>query len=100
MILRQLGISLPHNNGSGNVRNSCFNSGCYKICGNYSVNVDEIWMNGNWVPTPAYRHFSNGRKAARRSFSGKLAGRIITQSKVFTRKGIEKKSKSIQHISV
>ena len=96
IILRHLSIALPHDGGFSNVKNSYFNSGCYSTCDDYGVNVDEIWMNKNWFHTPAYGDFSNGRKTAKRSFSGNLAGWIITQFKVFTRNGIEKISKSIR----
>ena len=68
------------------VKNSYFEIGYYIVCNNYGVNVDEIWMNGDWFHTPAYGFFGDGK----RSFSGKLAEWIITQSKIFTKKGIKK----------
>ena len=53
-------------------------------------------MNGDRFHTPSYELFSDGRKAPKRSFSNNLAGWIITQSKVFSRKDIEKICKYIQ----
>ena len=94
IILPHLKIYLPHDDSFENVENSYFKIGYYSICDDYGVNVDEIWMNGDWFHTPLYGVFIDERKAAKRSFSGNLAEWIITQSKIFTRKGIEKIIKS------
>ena len=96
IILHYLGISFPHEDDFNNVKNSCFKIRYYNICDDYGVNVGEIWMNGDWFHTAAYGVFSNYKKTAKMSFQGNLAGYIITQYKVLTRKGIEKISKSIR----
>ena len=87
---------MSHEDAFHNVKNSYFKIRYYSICDDYGINVDEIWMNGDWFDTPAYGVFSDRRKAAKRFFSGNLAGCIITHSKVLTRKVIEKIIKSIR----
>ena len=87
---------MPHEESFNNVENSHFKIRYYSICDDYGVNMDEIRMNGDWFHTPAYGVFSYGRKAAKRYFSGNLAGYIIIQSEVLTRKGTKKISKSIR----
>ena len=87
---------MPNEDGFNNVKNSYFKIRYYSNCDDYGVNMDEIRMNGDWFHTPAYGVFSDGRKGAKRSFSGKLEGYIIIQSEVLTRKGIEKISTSIR----
>ena len=78
MLLHHLGVSLPHNNSFDNVKNYYFKNGYYIICDGYGVNGIENWMNGDRFHTPSYELFSDGRKAPKRSFSGNLAGWIIT----------------------
>ena len=51
-------------------------------------------MYGDWFYTANYGIFGNGRKATKRSPPDNLTRCIFTQSKVFTRKGIGKISRS------
>ena len=46
LILHDLGISLPHEDGFSKVKNSSITSDCYSICDDYGVNADETWMHG------------------------------------------------------
>ena len=47
IILHNLGISLPHENGLSKVKNSYIKSSCFSICDDYGVNAEETWMNGD-----------------------------------------------------
>ena len=44
LILHDLGISLPHEDGFSKVKNSYMKSVYYSVCDGYSVNADETWM--------------------------------------------------------
>ena len=67
-----------------------FKNSCTKV----HINVDEIWMNGGWFYTTRYANFGDGGKATECLPPDNLKRWIITQSKSFTRKDIEKVSKS------
>ena len=56
-------------------------------------------MHENWFHTTNYGIFGHEVKATERSPPENLTQWIITQSKGFTRKGIEKISKSLGHTS-
>ena len=77
-------FSLPHADGFSN------------ICDDYGVNADEIRLNGWLVLYTNIWCFCEGIKFTKRSPPDKLLKCIITQSKIFTRKGIEKVSKSVR----
>ena len=47
IILHNLGISLPHENGFSKVKDSYIKSAYYSICDDYGVNADETWMHGD-----------------------------------------------------
>ena len=94
LILHDLGISLPHEGGFSEVKNAYIKSAYYSICDNYGVNADETWMHGDWFYATGYGIFGHEVKATKRSPPDSLTRCIITQSKGFTRKGIEKISRS------
>ena len=96
IILYHLGISLPHEDGFSKVKNSYSNSAYYSICNDYGVNADETWMHRDWFYTTKYCIFGDGKKAAKRSPPDNLTRWIITQSKGFTEKGLEKISRSVR----
>ena len=52
--LHHLRISLPHEDGLGRVKNIYIKSAHYCIFGEYGVNADEIWMNGDSFYTTSY----------------------------------------------
>ena len=63
----------------------------------YVMNMaDEKWMHGDWYYTTGYGVFGHDVKAAGRSTPDNLMRWIIIQSKSFTRKSIEKISRSVR----
>ena len=68
----------------------------YSTCNDYGVDADETWMHGDWFCTTGYDIFGHEVKATKRSPPDNLIRWIITHSKGFTRKGIEKISRSVR----
>ena len=96
LILHELGISLPHEDGFSKVKNAYIKSAYYSTCDEYGVDPTETWMYGGWFYTTDFAVFKHNVKATERSPSEDLTRWIITQSKGFTRKGIEKISRSVR----
>ena len=96
LILHELGISLPHEDGFSKVKNAYIKSAYYSTCDEYGVDPTETWMYGGWFYTTDFAVFGHNVKATERSPSEYLTRWIITQSKGFTRKGIEKISRSVR----
>ena len=96
LILHGLGTPLPHEDGFSKVKNVYIKSAYYSICDSYGVDVTETRMYGDWFCTTSYGIFGHEVKATERSPLDNLTGWIITQSKCFTRKGIEKISRSVR----
>ena len=48
LILHDLGISLPNEDGFSKVKNGYIKSACYSTCNDYGVDADEAWMYGDW----------------------------------------------------
>ena len=96
LILHELGISLSHEDGFRKVKNAYIKSAYYSICDDYGVDADETWMHGDWFYTTDYCIFGNEVKATERSPPDDLTRWIITWSKGFTRKEIEKISRSVR----
>ena len=96
LILHNLGIPLPHEVDFSKVKNDYFKSAYYNVCDDYGVDATETWMHGDWFYTTGYAIFGHEVKATKRSPPDNLTRWIITQSKGFTRKGIEKISKSVR----
>ena len=95
LILHDLGVSLPHENGFSKVKNVYIKSAYYSICDDYGVDADERWMHGDWFYTTGDDIFGHEVKATKTSPPDNLTRSIITQSKGFTKKGIEKISRSV-----
>ena len=95
LILHELRISLPHEDDFSKIKNDYERSAYYSVCDQYGVNPDETWMYGEWFYTTDYGIFGHEVKAAERSPPDNLTRWIVTQSKGFTRKGIEKISRSV-----
>ena len=51
LILHDLGIPLPREDGFSKVKNAYIKSTYYSICDDYGVNTDETWMHGDWFDT-------------------------------------------------
>ena len=96
LILHELGIFLPHEDGFSKVKNSYIQSAYYSIYDYYGVDADETWMHGDWFYTTDYGIFGHAVKATERSPPDNLTRWIITRSKGFTRKGIEQISRSVR----
>ena len=95
LILHELRNSLPHKDGFSKAKNDYERSAYYSVCDQYGVNPDETWTSGEWFYTTDYGIFGCEVKATERSRPDNLMRWIITQSKGFTRKGIEKIIKSV-----
>ena len=95
-ILHDLGISLPHEDGFNKVKNTYIKSAYCSITRHYGADVDETWMHGNWFYTADYGIFGHEVKTTERSSTDNLTQWIITQSKGFTRKGIETIIRSVR----
>ena len=96
LVLHELGISLTHEEGFSKVKNAYIESAYYSLCDDYGVDANETWMHGDWFHTTDYVIFGHEVKATERSPPDNLTRWIITQSKGFTRKGIEQISKSVR----
>ena len=96
LILHEFGTSLPHEDGFSKVENGYINSAYYGVCDDYGVDPDETWMYGDWFYTTGCGIFGHEVKATKRSPSDNLMQWTITQSKGFTKKGIEKISRSVR----
>ena len=95
LIFHELHISLPHEDGFSKVKNSYERSAYYSVCNQYGVNPDETWMYGEWFYMTDYGIYGHEVKATERSPPDSLTRWIITQSKGFPRKGIEKIATSV-----
>ena len=96
LILHELGISLPQEDGFSKVKNAHIKKAYYSIYDDYGVDANETWMHGDWFYTTDYTIFGHEVKATERSPPDNLTRWIITQSKGFTKKDIEKISRSVR----
>ena len=84
LILHEIRIFLPHEDGFLKVKNDFERSAYYSVCDQYDVDPDETWMYGEWFYTTDCGILVDN-----------LTRWIIAQSKGFARKAIEKISKSV-----
>ena len=96
LILHDLGIPLPHEDSFSKVKNAYIKSAYYSTCNDYGVGADETWMYGDWFYTTGYGIFGHEVKDTKRSLPDNLMQWTITQSKGFTRNGIEKIRRSVR----
>ena len=96
LILHELCISLPHEDGFSKVKNSYIQSAYYSLCDDYGIDPSETWMHGDWFYTTDYAIFGHEVKATERSPPDNLTLWIILQSKGFTGKGIEQISRYVR----
>ena len=96
IILHELGISLLHEDGFSKVKNAYIKGAYYGVCNDYGVDANETWMHGDWFYTTDYAIFGHEVKATERSPPDNLTRWIITQSKGFKKKCIEKISRSVR----
>ena len=95
LILHQLHISLPHEDGFNKVKNNYEDSAYYSVCDEYGVDPTETWMCGDWFYTTDYALFGYELKATETSPPDNRTRWIITQSKRFTKNGIGKIKRSV-----
>ena len=96
LILHDLGAPLPYEDGFSKVKNSYIKSVYYSICDDYGVNPNGTWMYDEWFYTAYYAIFTSELKATKRSPPDNFMRWIITPSKRFIRKSIEKISRSVR----
>ena len=77
LILHELGISLPHEDGFSKVKNSYIQSTYYSLCVDYGVDPSQTWMYGDWLYTTDYAIFGHEVKATERSPPDNLTRWII-----------------------
>ena len=65
LILHNLGIPLPHEDGFSKVKSGYIKSAYYSICDGYGVDADETLMYGDWFYTTGYGIFGQEVKAAK-----------------------------------
>ena len=90
LILHELSISLPHEDGFSKVKNSYTESAYYNLCDDYGADANEIWMFGDWFYTADYAIFGHEVKATERSSPDNLIRWIVTQSKGFAKKALKR----------
>ena len=73
-----------------------FKNDYYSACDDYGVNPNEPWMNGDCFYLTDYGIFGHEAKATRGSPSDNRIRWITTRSRGFTKKGIEKISRSVR----
>ena len=81
LILHDLSISWPYEDGFSKVKNYFIKIAYHIICERYVIILDEIWMYGDWFYTTGYGIFGYEVKATERSPPDNLTRWIITQSK-------------------
>ena len=59
LILHELGISLPHEDGFSIVKNSYIQSAYYNVCDDYGVDPTKTLMYGDWFYTTDYTVFGH-----------------------------------------
>ena len=96
LMLHDLGIPLPHEDGFSKVINAYINSAYYRICDAHGVNANETWMYGDWFYTTGCGIFGHNVKATKKSPPDNHTRWLITQSQGFTRNSIEKISRSVR----
>ena len=96
LILHDLGTLLPHEDGFSNVKGSYIKRAYYSICDDYGVDANKTWMHGDLFCTTDDGIFGHEVRATKSSSPDSFTRWIITQSKGFTRKGIEKISRSVK----
>ena len=63
LILHDLGVSLPHEDGFSQGKNAYIKSDNLSVCDDYGVNADETWMHGDWFYTMDHGIFGHEVKA-------------------------------------
>ena len=86
--MHELCISLPHEDGFSEVKNSYIESAYYSLCDDYDVDPTERWMYEDWFYTTDYAIFGHEVNAIERSPPDNLTQWIITQPKAFTKKAL------------
>ena len=67
LILHDLGIPLPHEDGFNKFKNASIKNGYYSVCDDYGVDLDETWIHEDWFNMTGYGIFGHKAKATNRS---------------------------------
>ena len=67
LILHELGIFLPHDDGFSKVENAYIKSAYCSICDDCGVDANETWMYGDWFYMTDFAVFGHNFKATERS---------------------------------
>ena len=67
LILNDLGISLPYEDGFSKAKNAYIDSTYYSICDDYGVNPDETWMHWDRFYTMDHGIFGHEVKPTEKS---------------------------------
>ena len=67
LMLHQLGISLPHEDGFSKVEHDSEDSAYYSVCDDYGIDLAVTWMYGDWFYIADYAIFGHEVKATERS---------------------------------
>ena len=90
LILYQLGISLPQEDGFSKVENNYIQSTYYSLCDDYGVDPSETWMYGDWFYTTDYAILGHEVKATERSPPDSLTRWIIHSPEVSQERALNK----------
>ena len=80
LILHDLFIPLPHEDGFSKVKDAYIKSEYSSICDDYGLDADETWMYGDWFHATSYGIFGYEVMATKRSAPDNLMRWMITQS--------------------
>ena len=90
LVLHDLGIFLPHEEGFTKVKNSYIQSAYYSLCNDCSIDPTKKWMRRDWFYTIDYAVFGHEVKATERCPLDNFIRWIITQSEGFTKKALKR----------
>ena len=78
LILHELDIYLPHEDGFSKVKNTYIQRAYYNICDDYSIDPTKTWVYGDWFYTTDYSIFGLKVRVTERSLPDNLTQWIIT----------------------
>ena len=95
-IFSLLGAPIPHEDGYKKWNNPFDANAYYKVCIEYGVNPDYVWMSGKWMYSTQGLFTHGGKQANKHThFSNDYTRWILEKSDGLTRIGDEKLSESV-----
>ena len=96
-IFSLLGSPIPHEDGFQKYDNPFDANAYYKVCLEYGVNPDYVWMSGEWMFQLKELFTHGGKKATKfTQFSNDYSRWIMSTSDGLTGIGVEKLSESVR----